>query len=139
MEFAVSGAFRKQNRLEAETMQRIGPTFIFRLFILSVCFLISALPTWAESLEELSKALQGNDVEAAWKAVEGMPPKISSQKREEAIKILKKGLKKEWVRCAGDIRQSIANQLAALNAKEAIPDLLGLISEKKNIDHECSE
>ena len=48
-------------------------------------------------------------------------------------------LKKEWARCAGDIRQSIAIQLATMNAKEAIPDLLELIREKKKIDHECSE
>ncbi len=114
-------------------------TFVLRFFILSICLWISPLPTWAESLKELNKALQGNDVEAAWKAVDGMPQKISPQQREEAIKILKRGLKKDWVRCAGDIRQSIANQLAALNAKEAIPDLLELMREKKNIDHECSE
>jgi HEAT repeat protein len=125
--------------VEAETMKIMRPSFILRFSILSICLLTSALPTWAESLEELNKALQGNDVEAAWKAVEGIPQKIAPQQREEAIKILTRGLKKEWVRCAGDIRQSIANQLAALNAKEAIPDLLGLISEKKNIDHECSE
>jgi hypothetical protein len=113
--------------------------FILRFFILPICLWISPLPIWAESLEELNKALQGNDVEEAWKAVDGMPQKISPQQREEAIKILTRGLKKEWVRCAGDIRQSIANQLAALNAKEAIPDLLGLIRQKKSIDHECAE
>ena len=114
-------------------------TFIIRLFILFICLWISPLPTWAESLEELNKALQANDVEEAWKAVDEMPQKISPQQREEAIKILMRGLKKDWVRCAGDIRQSIANQLAALNAKEAIPDLLELIRQKKSIDHECAE
>ena len=120
-------------------MKIFKPAFILRLFILSICLWISPLPTWAESLEELIKALQGTDVEAAWKAVDGMPHKISPQQREEAIKILTRGLKKDWVRCAGDIRQSIANQLAALNAKEAIPDLLELIRQKKSIDHECAE
>jgi hypothetical protein len=135
----ISGALRKQNTLEEETMQIIRPIFILRFFILCICCLILAFPAWAESLEELNKALQGNDVEAAWKAVDGMSQKISPQQREEAIKILTRGLKKEWVRCAGDIRQSIANQLAALNAKKAIPDLLELIREKKNIDHECAE
>jgi hypothetical protein len=139
LKFAISGAFRKQNTWEAETMKSSRLTFILRLLILSICLWISPLPTWAESLEELNKALLGNDVEAAWKAVEGMPRKISPEQREEAIKTLTGGLKKEWIRCAGDIRQSIASQLAALNAKEAIPDLLVLIREKKNIDHECAE
>lgn len=115
------------------------PTFMIHLLILSICLLIWALPTWAESLEGLKKALQANDVEAAWKAVDGMPQKISPQQREEAVKILTGALKKEWVRCTGDIRQSIALQLATFNAKEAIPDLLGFIKEKKNIDHECAE
>lgn len=115
------------------------PTLILRLFILSIGLWILPLPTWADSLEELNKALQGNDVEAVWKVVEGIPQKISPQQRKETIEILTRGLKKEWVRCAGDIRQSIANQLAALNAREAIPDLLELIREKKNIDHECAE
>ena len=109
------------------------------LLILLVFLLVSALPAWADPLDRLKRALQDNDVEAAWKAVDGMPQKISSAQREEAIKILTGGSKKEWVRCTGDIRQSIANQLAALNAKEAIPDLLGLIREKKNIVHECAE
>ncbi len=111
----------------------------FYLFVLSVFFLGSAPLTWAYSLEELKKALEGNDVEVAWKAVDGMPQKISSQQREETAKVLTTALKKEWPRCAGDIRQSIAIQLATINAKEAILDLLELIGEKKNIDHECAE
>ena len=111
----------------------------FYLLILSAFILGSAPVTWADSLDELKKALQGNDVEVAWKAVDGMPQKISSQQREETVKVLMKALKREWPRCAGDIRQSIAIQLATLNAKEAIPDLLRLIKEKKNIDHECAE
>jgi HEAT repeat protein len=115
------------------------PTFIVHLLILSICLLISALPAYAESLEGLKKALQANDVEAAWKAVDGMPQKISPQQREEAVKILTRALKKEWIRCTGDIRQSIAIQLATIKAKEAIPELLELIREKKNIDHECAE
>jgi hypothetical protein len=125
--------------MEAETMLISRPTFIIRLLILSTFILISVLPTWAESLEGLKKALHGNDIEAAWKAVDGMPQKISPEQREEAVKILTGALKKEWVRCAGDMRQSIAIQLATIKAKETIPDLLELIREKKNIDHECAE
>jgi len=90
-------------------------------------------------LEELKKALQADDIEVAWRAVDAMPQKISPQQREETVKVLMRALKKEWARCAGDIRQSIAIQLAAINAKEAIPALLELIREKKNIEHECAE
>jgi len=115
-------------------------TSFFICFLISFfCFLASARLAWADSLDELKKALQANDVEAAWKAVDAMPPKISPQQREETVKVLMTTFKKEWVRCAGDIRQSIAIQLAAINAKEAIPALLELIREKKNIEHECAE
>ena len=115
-------------------------TSFFICFLMSIlCFLGLFSLAWADSLEELKKALQGNDVEAAWKAVDGMEQKLSPQQREETVNILRSALKKEWARCAGDIRQSIAIQLAAMKAKEAIPDLLQLIREKKNIDHECAE
>ena len=109
-------------------------------FLISVfCFLGSAKLAWPEPLDELKKALQTNDVEVAWRAVDTIPQKISPQQREETVKVLITALKKEWARCAGDIRQSIAIQLAAMNAKEAIPDLLGLIREKRKIGHECAE
>ncbi len=115
-------------------------TSFFICFLISFfCFLGSPRLTWADSLEELKKALQANDVEVAWKAVDAMPRKISAQEREETVKVLMTALKKEWARCAGDIRQSIALQLATINAKEAIPALLGLITEKRNIEHECAE
>jgi HEAT repeat protein len=115
-------------------------TSSFIWFLISSClFLGSASLARADSLDELKKALQGNDVEVAWKAVDGMAQKISPQQRGETIKVLITALRKEWPRCSGDIRQSIAVQLAAINAKEAIPDLLELIREKKNIDHECAE
>ncbi len=114
-------------------------SFVICCLISFFCFLGSAALASVDSLEDMKKALQGNDIEAAWKVVDTMPQKISAQRREETVKILTTALKKEWTRCAGDIRQSIAIQLATMNAKEAIPDLLELIREKKNIDHECAE
>ena len=115
----------------------ISFSICFLIFVF--CFLGSDGLAWPEPLDELKKALQGNDVEAAWEAVDTMPQKISPQQREETVKVLMMALEKEWPRCAGDIRQSIAIQLATMNAKEAIPVFLELIREKKNIDHECSE
>ena len=114
-------------------------SFFIYFLISFFCFLGSAWPAWADSLDELKKALQTNDVEVAWKAVDEMPKKVSPRQREETVKVLTKALKKEWVRCAGDIRQSIAMQLAAIDAKGAIPDLLELVREKKSIEHECAE
>jgi HEAT repeat protein len=114
-------------------------SFFIYLLISFFCFLGSAWLAWADSLDELKKALQANDVETAWRAVDAVPQKISPQQREETLKVLTQALKKEWVRCGGDIRQSIAIQLATINAKEAIPALLELIREKKNIEHECAE
>ncbi len=122
---------------KGETMLRFRVSFY--LLLLCIFFLGSASPARADSLEELKRTLQANDVEAAWKAVDAMPAKISPQQREETVKVLMTALKKEWARCSGDIRQSIALQLAALKAKEAIPALLELIREKKNIEHECAE
>ncbi len=116
------------------------PTSPLICFLISfLCFLGSFSLTWADSLEELKEALQGDDIEVAWRAVDAMPQKISPQQREETVKVLMTALKKEWTRCAGDIRQSIAIQLATINAKEAIPALLELIREKKNVEHECAE
>ena len=114
-------------------------SFFFCFLISFFCFLGFARLALADSLDELKKVLQANDVEAAWKTVDAVPLKISPQQREETVKVLMTTFKKEWVRCAGDIRQSIAIQLATLNAKEAIPALLELIKEKKNIEHECAE
>lgn len=68
-----------------------------------------------------------------------MPKELSHQQREEAIRILTDALRKDWSRCTGGIRQSIAIQLATIDAKEAIPVPLELIKGKKNIDHECAE
>jgi HEAT repeat protein len=104
-----------------------------------VCILGSASPTLATSLEKLKQGLEANDVEVAWKAINGIPRGLAPQQRDEAIRLLTKALKKEWPRCAGDIRQDIAHQLAALHAKEAIPDFLELIRTNKNIEHECAE
>jgi HEAT repeat protein len=104
-----------------------------------VCVLGSVSPTLASSLEELKQALEANDVEVAWRAINRIPRGLAPQQKEEAIKLLTKALRKEWPRCAGDIRQDIAHQLASLDAKEAIPDLLELIRANKNIEHECAE
>ena len=114
-------------------------SFFIYLFISFFGLLGSAWLARADSLDELKKAFQTSDVEVIWRAVDEMPKEVSPQQREETVKILTQALKKEWARCAGDIRQSIAIQLAAMNAKEAIPDLLGLIREKKKIGHECAE
>ena len=123
-----------------ETAMISKPTSFFICFLISLfCFLGSFSLTWADSLEELKEALQSNDIEVAWGAIDAMPQKIPPQQREETVKVLTTALKKEWARCAGDIRQSIAIQLATINAKEAIPALLELIREKKNIEHECAE
>ncbi len=104
-----------------------------------VCVLGSVSPTSASSLEELKQALGAHDVEVAWRAINGIPRGLAPQQKEEAIKLLTKALRKEWPRCAGDIRQDIAHQLASLDAKEAIPDLLELIRANKHIEHECAE
>jgi len=66
-----------------------------------LCFLGLFSLAWADSLEELKKALQGNDVEAAWKAVDGMTQKLSPQQREETVNILRSALKKEWLAVPG--------------------------------------
>lgn len=113
--------------------------FFFCLLIAFDCLPGSASQTRAVSFEELKQALQSNDVEVAWRAVDAISQKPSSPQKEETVKVLIKALSKEWARCTGDIRQSIANQLAALDAKEAIPDLLELIRGGKAIDHECAE
>ena len=91
------------------------------------------------TLEEVRTTLAGDDVEAAWKALRAVPPQLSGQQRKEIICLLRKALMRQWPRCTGDIRQVIAQKLADLDGKAAIPDLLQLIRENRRISHECAE
>jgi HEAT repeat protein len=104
-----------------------------------VCVLGSVSPILADPSEGLQQALEADDVEAAWKAINAIPQQLSSQQKRETIKLLTKALSKQWARCTGDIRQDIADQLASLQAIEAIPELIELIRENKHIEHECAE
>ena len=46
---------------------------------------------------------------------------------------------RDWNRCAGDMRQTIAGALEELKAKEAVVPLLDLVKSGKSIEHECAE
>jgi hypothetical protein len=91
------------------------------------------------TLQEVRTTLAGDDVEAAWKALRAVPPRLSGQQREEIIGVLRKALMRQWPRCTGDLRQVIAQKLADLNAEAATPDLLQLIRENRRISHECAQ
>lgn len=99
----------------------------------------SVSPASAGSLEGFKQALKADDVEVVWGAVRKIPRKLSLEQKKEVIRLLTEALHKEWPRCTGDIRQSIALQLAHLQAKEAIPDILELIREGKDIEHRCAQ
>jgi HEAT repeat protein len=90
-------------------------------------------------VEGLQQALEADEVESAWKAINAIPRELSPEQKKDTIKLLTKTLRKQWPRCTGDIRQDIADQLASLHAKEAVPDLLELIRKNKHIEHECAE
>ena len=91
------------------------------------------------TLEEMRTTLAGDDVEAARNAIGAVPSDLSGLEREEIIGVLRKALIRQWPRCTGDIRQVIAQKLADLNARAAIPDLLELIRENRRISHECAQ
>lgn len=109
------------------------------VLIAFACVLGSVSPSLAGPLEGLQQALEADEVEAAWKAVNAIPRELSPEQKKDTIKLLTRALRKQWARCTGDIRQDIADQLASLRAKEAVPDLLELIRENKHIEHECAE
>lgn len=46
---------------------------------------------------------------------------------------------RDWNRCAGDMRDAIADALGELKAKEAVVPLLGVVKSGKSIEHECAE
>jgi HEAT repeat protein len=46
---------------------------------------------------------------------------------------------REWDRCTGDMRDTIARALGELKAREAVAPLLELAKSGKTIDHECVE
>lgn len=46
---------------------------------------------------------------------------------------------RDWIRCAGDMRDTIARALGELKAKEAVVSLLEVVKSGKSIEHECAE
>jgi hypothetical protein len=107
--------------------------------LLFICIIGTLSPASADRLDKLRTILEGDDVEATWQAVHTIPRGLSSPEKDETIHLLRKALMREWPRCTGDIRQAIAQKMADLDAKAAIPDLLELIREDRRISHECAE
>jgi hypothetical protein len=118
----------------------LGIVLVVMLAVLCLCINGRAPEVYADSrLGEFRTTLAGDDVEAAWKAIQAIPRELSGSQQEEIIHLLRKALVRQWPRCAGDIRQAIAQKLADLDAKAAIPDLLQLLREGRRISHECAE
>lgn len=62
------------------------------------------------------------------------------QHRTEVVPALIEAIKtRDWNRCAGDVRDTIARTLGELKAREAVVPLLEVVKSSKPIEHECAQ
>ncbi len=90
-----------------------------------------------QNVQDLLRDLKSSDYDKAWAAARDLPQ--FHQFKAQTVPALVKALNAEWSQCSGDIRESIADSLAQLRAKEAVFPLLQLLRSGKNIAHECAE
>lgn len=89
------------------------------------------------TVQNLLKDLTGPDYEKAWTAARELEK--FPQFKAQIVPALIQTLRKDWSQCSGDIRESIADTLAELQAKEAVFPMLQLLRSGKNVAHECAE
>ena len=92
----------------------------------------------AGKVNALLADLKSPDFETASGAVEQL--RQYPQHRAQIVRALIEAVKtRDWNRCAGDMRDTIARMLAEWKAREAVGPLLELARSGKSIDHECAE
>lgn len=95
----------------------------------------------AATVNQLLRDLKAADYETADSAARAAwtlrdRPRFKAQIVPALIEALKT---REWNRCSGDMRDSIARLLIEFKARDAVPALLDLAASSKTIDHECAE
>ncbi len=89
------------------------------------------------NVQDLLQDLRSSDYEKAWGAARDL--RQFPQAKAQTVPALVNALNTKWSQCSGDIRESIADTLAQLKAREAVFPLLQLLKSGKNIAHECAE
>lgn len=92
----------------------------------------------ASTVRALIRDLKDLDFDKAYRAAEqlGKYPRYRTQVVAGLIEAIRT---RDWNRCAGDMRDTIARTLGELKAKEAVAPLLEVVKSGKPIDHECAE
>jgi len=111
----------------------------YRGAILIFSFFLLVQSGYGYDVKDLKKIIEKGETEKVWTSISNIPTDLEGKDRKKVIDLLRDALFREWSRCAGDLRQVIANKLSALNAKEAVPDFLELIKKEMSIDHECAQ
>ena len=111
----------------------------YRGAILIFSFFLLVQSGYGYDVKDLEKIIEKGETEKVWTLISKIPTDLEGKDRKKVIDLLRDALFREWSRCAGDLRQVIANKLSALNAKEAVPDFLELIKKEMSIDHECAQ
>jgi HEAT repeat protein len=89
-------------------------------------------------MNALVRDLQDQDFDKAYAAAEQL--RKYPQYRPQVVAGLIETIRtRDWDRCAGDMRDTIARALGELNAKEGVIPLLELVKSGKSIEHECAE
>ena len=92
----------------------------------------------ASTVSALIRDLKDPDFDKAYRAAEQLR-KYPQYRAQVVAGLLEAITTRDWNRCAGDMRQTIAGALEALKAKEATVPLLDVVKSGKSIEHECAE
>ena len=92
----------------------------------------------ASPVSALIRDLKDPDFDKAYPAAEEL--RKHPQYRAQVVAGLIDAIRtRDWNRCGGDMRDTIAGTLGELKAKEAVVPLLEVVKSGKSIEHECSE
>ena len=115
-----------------------------RVGLLTVAAAVALLAGLAHGQDDASKVsalirdLKDPDFDKAYGAAEQLR-KYPQQRALIVAGLIDTITTRDWNRCAGDMRQTIAGALEEHKAKEAVVPLLDLVKSGKSIEHECAE
>ena len=92
----------------------------------------------ASKVSALIRDLKDPDFDKAYAAAEQLP-KYPAHRPQVVAGLIEAITTRDWNRCGGDMRQTIARALEELKAKEAVVPLLDVVKSGKSIEHECAE
>jgi HEAT repeat protein len=90
------------------------------------------------AVNAMLRDLASDDFDRAYQAAEGLG-KHPAHKAQIVAALIEAIRTRDWSRCAGDVRDTIARTLGGLGARESVGPLLEVVRSGKSIEHECLE